>query len=63
MNSSKIQPANTKTPTIDKKAEKRPIPNKKILKTQVHTNPTTYQYDSDDNEYDDMSEMVDLGFD
>ena len=65
MNSSKIQPVATQPPTIDKKAEKRPQ-QKNTENTSTNesyytsTNPTTHQYDSDDNEYDDMSEMMDL---
>ena len=65
MNSSKIQPTIIhQTPAV-KKAEKRHFSNKKIYSKPVETrkyNATMY-YNSDNDEYDDMSEMMDLGFD
>lgn len=64
MNSSKIQPVTVQQIPAVKKVKKRHFPNKIYIKpaeTRKY-NATTY-YNSDNDEYDDMSEMMDLGFD
>ena len=65
MNSSKIQPTITQQTTTVKKDKKRHAPNKKIYAkpSEKHKHDVTAYYNSDNDEYDDMSEMMDLGFD
>ena len=64
MNPSKIQPVTVQQILTVKKVEKRHFPNKIYTKPEETRkyNATMY-YNSDNDEYDDMSEMMDLGFD
>lgn len=65
MNPSIIQPVIVQQIPTVKKVKKGHLPNKKIYTKPVEThkyNATTF-YNSDNDEYDDMSEMMDLGFD